>query len=174
MFYEIKKHILRSCRFVVEVTFNQLKSNARKSYSICMLIEHLEGIRNASYFVLFSFAEGLVKWNVSGSKALHSLDSCSRACGSVATMKNFFKEKGTVPNSCVMAEDIEIFADNTKRKGRTSRVKEDVTRPIGILLMLLLFNLILKVLFNKISGCYLRTGYIILILMKPFVIKLRN
>ena len=97
-----------------------------------MLIEHLEGIRNASYFGLFSFAEGLVKWNVSGSKALHSLDSCSRACGSVATMKNFFKEKGAVPNSCVMAEDIEIFADNTKRKGRTSRVKEDVKTPIGI------------------------------------------
>ena len=97
-----------------------------------MLIEHLQGIRNASYFGLFSFAEGLVKWNVSGSKALHSLDSCSRACGSVATMKNFFKEKGAVPNSCVMAEDIEIFADNTKRKGRTSRVKEDVKTPIGI------------------------------------------
>ena len=37
-----------------------------------------------------------------------------------------------MPNSCDTAEDTEIFADNTQRKGRTSRVKEDATTPIGI------------------------------------------
>ena len=47
-------------------------------------------------------------------------------------MKNFFKKKGAVPNSRDMAGVIEIFADNTKRKGRTSRVKEDATTPIEI------------------------------------------
>ena len=47
-------------------------------------------------------------------------------------MKNFFKKKGAGPNFCDMAEDIEIFADNTQWKGRTSRVKEDATTLIGI------------------------------------------
>ena len=122
-------------RFLCDATtvnIKQLKCNTRKSYSIFKVIEHLEGIRNAMYIGPFSFAEGLFKSNFSGPKASHSLDSCSRACGSVTSMKNFFKEKGAVPNSRDMAGDIEIFADNTKRKGRTSRVKEDATTPIGI------------------------------------------
>ena len=122
-------------RFLCTVTtfnINQFGNNTRKSCFICILIEHLEGIRNATYIGPFSFAGGLVKWNFSRSKASHSLDSCSRACGSVTTMKNFFKKKEAGPNFCDMAEDIEIFADNTQWKGRTSRVKEDATTLIGI------------------------------------------
>ena len=114
------------------MNLKQLENNTRKSYSMCMLIENIEGIRNSKYVGPFSFAEGLVKWSFSGSKASHALDSCSKACGSVQTLKNFFKEKGTVPNVCNIKEDIEIFADNTQRKGRTSRVKEDAITPIGI------------------------------------------
>ena len=38
-------------------------------YSICMLIEHQEGIRNTTYIGPFSFAEGIARWNFSGSKA---------------------------------------------------------------------------------------------------------
>lgn len=44
-------------------------------------------------------------------------------------MKNLFKE---VSNFSDFAENIEIFADNTQRKKRTSRVKEDAITPIGI------------------------------------------
>ena len=93
---------------------NQLESNTRKSYSICMLIKHLERIRNATYIGPFSFAKGLVKWNFSGFKASQSLDSCFWAFESVTTMNNFFKQKRAVQNSCHIVEDIGTFANNTK------------------------------------------------------------
>ena len=66
-----------------------------------------------------------------------------------------------------MAEDIETFSDNKQRKGRTTRAKENAITPIGTakkIIIIIQSNFI--VLFNKILNCYLRTGYIILILEK--------
>ena len=132
------------------MTFNvtQLHNNTRKSYSICILIEHWEGIRNAAYITLFF--------------AFFFQSLCEHA-----NYEEIFKEKGAVPNSCDMAEDIETSADDKQRKGRTTRAKENAITPIGTakkIIIIIQSNFI--VLFNKILNCYLRTGYIILILEK--------
>ena len=107
-------------------------TNNRKLYSLCLLVEHIEGLRNQNYVCPFAFAQSLVKWNFSASKVSHSLDSCSYSSGSITTLKTFFKEISALPNTCNMIDDIEVFADNTQKKGRTSRVKENATTPIAI------------------------------------------
>ena len=89
----LRDNLIFQLTLLVKVLVKQLKCNTRKSYSIFKVIEHLEGIRNAMYIGPFSFAEGLFKLNFSGPKASHSLDSCSRACGGVTTMKNFLRKK---------------------------------------------------------------------------------
>lgn len=99
---------------------------------MCIVIENIEGLRNSKYIGPFSFAEGLVKWNFSGSKAAHTLQSCAQACGSITTLRNFSKLKARSLNVCEWREDLEIFADNTQKKGRTARIKENATTPIGI------------------------------------------
>lgn len=83
-------------------------------------MEHLENLRNLNYIDRLSFSESLVKWNFSGSKAAHTLDSISRASGSITTMKNFFKTRAVEKSVCTTTTDIEIFSDNTQKKGRTS------------------------------------------------------
>ena len=45
-----------------------LEENPRKLYSLCILIEHIEILRNPKYVGRLSFSEGLVKWNFRDSK----------------------------------------------------------------------------------------------------------
>ena len=122
-------------RFVcgaANIDYQNLNSDPKKLHSLCILIEHLEHLRNSHYVGRLSFSTALVKWNFSGSKASHTLSSACSAAGSITTMKDVFKERAMKENICEVAHDIEIFSDNTQKKGRTTRVKEDATCPIGI------------------------------------------
>ena len=47
-------------------------------------------------------------------------------------IKTFFKDKAVNKNVCNLVEDIEVFADNTQKKGGTAWIKEDSTASIGI------------------------------------------
>lgn len=42
------------------------------------------------------------------------------------------KEISIIGNKCLIVEDIDLFADNTQEKGRTSRVKENAITLIEI------------------------------------------
>lgn len=114
------------------VDLKKVDESKNKLYRMCIVIENIEGLRNSKYIGPFSFAEGLVKWNFSGSKAAHTLQSCAQACGSITTLRNFSKLKARSLNVCEWREDLEIFADNTQKKGRTAQIKENATTPIGI------------------------------------------
>ena len=109
-----------------------LEENPRKLYSLCILIEHIESLRNPKYVGRLSFSEGLVKWNFSGSKAAHTFELCSSTCGSITTLTTFFKDKAINKNVCNLTEDIEVFAGNTQKKDRTAHIKEDSMTPVGI------------------------------------------
>ena len=60
-------------------------------------------------------------------------DSCFSACGSITTLRTFLNEnaKDTI-NECFPGNDVDIFADNTKKKGKATRVKEDGTTPLNV------------------------------------------
>ena len=104
----------------------------RKLCSLCILIEHIEILRNPKYIEWLSFSEGLVKQNFSGSKAAHTLELCSSTCGSIISSKTFLKDKAVTKNVSNLTEDIEVFANNTQKRGWTAQIKEDSTNPIGI------------------------------------------
>lgn len=97
-----------------------------------MLSYQVEGLRNQNYVGRLTFAESFLKGNFSGSKVTHGLVSCSYSSGSITTLKNFMKEISIIRNKCLIAEDIDVFADNTQEKKRTSRVKENAITPIEI------------------------------------------
>ena len=67
-----------------------------------------------------------------GSKSAHTLDCASTASGSIATLQKFLNNSASEPNKCFPTGDVEIFADNTQRKGKTIRVRENGKSPIGI------------------------------------------
>ena len=54
------------------------------------------------------------------------------ASGSIAMLQKFLNNSASEPNKCFPTGDVEIFADNTQRKGKTIRVRENGTSPIGI------------------------------------------
>ena len=78
------------------------------------------------------FSASLVKWALCGSKTAHSLDGCSYPSGCVTTLQKFLKSSAEQPNLCFNSDDVEVWADNTQRKGKTCRVKEDGPTPIEI------------------------------------------
>ena len=49
------------------------------------------------------------------------------ACGSITTLRTWMKESAKNPNVIYGSGDVDVFADNTQRKDKTSRVKEDGT-----------------------------------------------
>ena len=75
--------------FITEVTSDSKKKfDYRKEYHICLDKEQLYFIRHFMFIGPFSFAQGLVKWSFSGSKAAHALDGGTTSSGSITTMKN--------------------------------------------------------------------------------------
>ena len=74
----------------------------------------------------------MTKWVFSGSKAAHSLDGATSASGSITTLRTWLKDSAINPNTVYESGDVDVFADNTQRKGKTNRVKEDGVTPIGI------------------------------------------
>ena len=49
------------------------------------------------------------------------------ASGSITTLRTWMKESAKNPNVIDDSGDVDVFVDNTQRKDKTSRVKEDGT-----------------------------------------------
>ena len=49
------------------------------------------------------------------------------ASGSITTLRTWMKESAKNPNVIDDSGDVDVFVDNTQRKDKTSRVKEDET-----------------------------------------------
>ena len=119
--------------FITEVTSDSKKKfDYRKEYRIRLAIEQLYFVRHFVFIGPFSFAQGLVKWSFSGSKAAHALDGGTTSSGSITTMRNLSCQLATEPNACFANGDVDVFADNTQRTGKTSRVKENGTAPLSV------------------------------------------
>ena len=88
-------------------------------------------MRNLNFIGPYSFSQGLLKWAFSGSKSAHSLDGTTSASGSVTTLRTWMKESVKNPNAIFDSGDVDVFADNTQCKGKTSKVKEDGKTLIG-------------------------------------------
>ena len=84
------------------------------------------------YFTRPVDSTSLVKWSLHGSKSSHALDGCSYPSGSVTTLRKFLQSSSQDENKCFGSVHVEVWADNTQRKGKTSRVWEDGTTPISI------------------------------------------
>ena len=67
-----------------------------------------------------------------GSKTAHAFDGCSYPKGCVTTSQKFLKSSAEQPNLCFNSGDVEVWADNTQRKDKTCRVREDGNTPIVI------------------------------------------
>ena len=91
----------------------------------------IDSVANLNFTGPYSFSQGLVKWAFSGSKSAHSLDGTTSASGSVSTLYTWMKETAKNPNVIYDNRDVDVFADNTQCKSKTSKVKEDGTTPIG-------------------------------------------
>ena len=78
------------------------------------------------------FSTSLVKWALHGSKIAHALNGCSYPNGCVNTLQKFLKSSAEQPNFCFNSGDVEVWADNAQRKGKTCSIKKDGTTPIGI------------------------------------------
>ena len=66
----------------------------------------------------FSFAQGL--------------NGGTTSSDSITTMKNLLCQLATEPNVCSANGDVDVFADNTQRTGKTKRVKENGTAPLSV------------------------------------------
>ena len=80
----------------------------------------------------FSFAQGVVKWSFSGDKVADALDGGTTSSGSITAMKNLLCPLATEPNVCFANGDVDVFADNTQRTGKTRRVEENGTAPLSV------------------------------------------
>ena len=120
-------------QFLTHKTKGQKNMVNRRSNQLAMIIEDIYATRNSKYVVPLRFSQGLVKWSLSGSKTAHAIDSSSSACGSITTLRKFLNEnaKDTI-NECFPENDVDIFADNTQKKVKTARVKEDGTTPQNV------------------------------------------
>ena len=65
-------------------------------------------------------------------KSAHTLDGASTASGGFATLQKFLNSSASEPNKCFPTGAVEIFADNTQRKRKAIRVRENGKTPIGI------------------------------------------
>jgi ribosomal protein L40E len=102
-----------------------------KLLGLCTAVEGIYKARNGMFVGPLAFGNGVIKWSMCGSKTAHSLDGASGAGGSINTLRTFFKSSSTEPNECYTG-DIDIFSDNTQRTGKTVRVGEDGTTPVGV------------------------------------------
>ena len=104
----------------------------KKQYPLCLLFEQLYLVRNANFVGPCSFSQGLLKWTVHGSKIAHTLDGAVTAAGSIRTLKRRLEECGNDKNRCFDGGDVDVFADNVQRVGKTTRVREGGTTPVHV------------------------------------------
>ena len=120
-------------RLLVGMADISLNSTTKKKmHALCLAVEQIYYTRNLTFIGTFSFSTSLVKWSLHGSKSSHALDGCSYPSGSVTTLRKFLQSSSQDENKCFGSVDVEVWADNTQRKGKTSRVWEDGTTPISI------------------------------------------
>ena len=74
----------------------------------------------------------LLKWLIFGIKAAHVLDSGATSSGSITTMKILSYQLASEPNVCFANDDVYVFAENTRRTGKTRRAKENGTTPLSV------------------------------------------
>ena len=116
---------------MTDISLNSTTS-PKKMHALCLAVEQIYYTRNLTFIGPFSFNTSLVKWSFHGSKSSHALDGCSYPSGSVTTLQKFLRSSFQDENKCFESGDVEVWADNTQRKGKTSRVWEDGTTPISI------------------------------------------
>ena len=83
--------------FITEEVVIQRKN---KEYCICLDIEQLYFLRHFMLIGSFSYAQRLVKWSFSGSKAAHTLEGGTTSNDSITIMKNLLCQLATEPNVC--------------------------------------------------------------------------
>ena len=116
---------------MADISLNSTTS-PKKMHALCLAVEQIYYTRNLTFIGPFSFSTSLVKWSFHGSKSSHALDGCSYPSGSVTTLQKFLRSSSQDENKCFESGDVEVWAENTQRKGKTSRVREDGTTPISI------------------------------------------
>ena len=104
----------------------------KKVYALCLLIEQLYVVRNSNFIGPFSFSQGLFKWTIHGSKISHALEGATTAAGSLRTLKGRLEYVSKTENKCFESGDVDIFADNVQRVGKTTRVREGGTTPVNV------------------------------------------
>jgi hypothetical protein len=107
------------------------KYNISKLLPLSVGVEQIYKARNKNFIGPLSFGNGVVKWSMCGSKTAHALDGAASASGGVTTLKSFLKDSSTEANTCY-SKDVDVFSDNTQRTGKTVRVRENGTTPVGV------------------------------------------
>ncbi|XP_038068103.1 uncharacterized protein LOC119737671 [Patiria miniata] len=117
---------------ISNVTIDKDQQNAKKTNGLCLVIENIYALRNANFVGPLSFSQGLVKWSINGSKTTHALDGASSASGSVTSLKKVLQNSSAKSNVCFSSGDVDVFADNTQRIGKTGRVRTGGTTPANV------------------------------------------
>ena len=79
-----------------------------------------------------SFVQELLKWLIFGIKAAHVLDSGTTSSASITIMKILSYQLASEPNVRFANDDVYVFAENTRRTGKTRRAKENGTTPLSV------------------------------------------
>lgn len=119
-------------QFLLNITNVNLECDEKKILPMCLLLEQLMFLRHHNFIGPFSFANSLVKWSLTGSASVIKLDGAVSASGSLTTLKKVLDDStGKTINECPEF-DVDIFADNTQRVCRTSRVRKYGTTPVDV------------------------------------------
>ena len=108
------------------------EKNLKKNYVLCLALEHIYYVRNSNFVGLFLSSASLVNGHYVDLKQHIPLMVAHILVAVVLLYKSFFKSPAEQPNLCFNSGDVEVWAGNTQRKGKTCRVREDGTTPIGI------------------------------------------
>ena len=127
-------------------------------HALCLAVEQIYYTRNLTFIGTFSFSTSLVKWWLHGSKSSHALDGCFYPSGSVTTLRKFLQSSSQDENKCFGSGDVEVWANNTQRKGKTSRAREDGTTPISIATNVVLNVPTLLLIYRRYMNCPLDIG----------------
>ena len=129
----LKKFNCNLVNFWICLTNDKKGMVNKRLNQIAMIIEQILATRNAKFIGPLSFSQGLVKWSLSGSKTAHTIDGVSSASGSIKTLRGVLKHSAdNNRNFCFSSGDVDVFADNTQKKGKTSHVKEDGIAPLNV------------------------------------------
>ena len=123
----------QSLYFFLKALTAEKTNRTTRPYKLALIIEQIYAARNNKFVGPLHFSQGVVKWTLSGSKMAHTIDGVTTASGTITTLRKVLKDHAeNHKNLCFTDNDLDIFSDNTQRKGKTSRVKEDGTTPVNV------------------------------------------